>query len=84
MKRVWIDLNYQENTKLVNEVAKVLDKEYENFEVEVIGISYYDKHLPSDYQIVDFGSRDLLAACVDGKVLTEPSELEKYEEIMCS
>lgn len=36
MKRVWIDLKYQENTKLVTEVAKVLDKEYENFEVEVI------------------------------------------------
>ena len=84
MKRVWIDLKYQDNTKLVDEVAKVLDKEYENIEVEIIGMSYYDKHLPSNYEIVDYESRDLLVACVDEKVITEPSELEKYQEIMCS
>ena len=68
----------------MTEVAKVLDKEYENFEVEVIGMSYYDKNLPSNYEIVDYGSRDLLAVCTDGKVITDPSELEKYQEVMCS
>ena len=84
MKRVWIDLKYEENTKLVDEVSKVLNKEYENFDVEIIGISYYDKKLPKDYQIVDRGSRELLAICIDGKVTTYKEDLEKFEETMCS
>ena len=84
-QRVWRDMSYEEHTMLVQEVAKVLGREYIGFEVELFGVSMDAKHLPDNYyEIVDYGSRDLLAIRIDGRTITDPDEMEaaikQYEE----
>ena len=77
MKRVWFDNVYQTSGKLAEEVQAVLGRS--DFNVELFGVSKYSDSLPSDYSIVDHGSRDLLAYCEDGKVTTNPLDLEVIE-----
>ena len=84
-QRVWRGMSYEEHTMLVQEVAKVLGREYCEFEVELSGVSHYARHLPDNYyEIVDYGSRDLLAIRIDGRTITDPDEMEaaikQYEE----
>ena len=85
-QRVWSGMSYEEHTVIVQEVAKVLGREYCEFEVELFGVSQDAKHLPDNYcEIVDYGSRDLLAIRIDGRTITDPDEIEavikKYEEL---
>lgn len=77
MKRVWFDNVYITKGALVNDVEKVLGER--NFNVELFGVDCYADQLPSDYEIVDHGSRDLLAVCENGKVTTDQLELDAYE-----
>ena len=84
-QRVWRGMSYEEHTMLVQEVAKVLGREYCEFEVELFGVGQYARHLPDNYyEIVDYGSRDLLAIRIDGRTITDPDEMEaaikQYEE----
>ena len=84
-QRVWRDMSYEEHTMLVQEVAKVLGREYCESEVELFGVSQDAKHLPDNYyEIIDYGSRDLLAIRIDGRTITDPDEIEavikQYEE----
>ena len=84
-QRVWRGMSYEEHTMLVQEVAKVLGREYCEFEVELFGVSQNARHLPDNYyEIVDYGSRDLLAIRIDGRTITDPDEMEaaikQYEE----
>lgn len=77
MKKVWFDNVYLQKGNLVKEVEEVLGER--NFNVELFGVRRDADHLPENYQIVDDGSRDLLAVCVDGKVITDQCELDAYE-----
>lgn len=61
MKRVWIDNNcLSKDDPLTKEVANLLGKD--EFCVELFGVSFYDYELPKTgfFQIVDYGSRDML------------------------
>lgn len=80
-QRVWKGMSYEEHTLLVEEVAKVLGREYTEFEVELFGVSQYEKHLPDNYfEIVDYGSRDLLAIRIGGRTITDPDEMATVME----
>ena len=48
-QRVWRGMSYEEHTMLVQEVAKVLGREYCEFEVELFGVSQYARHLPDNF-----------------------------------
>ena len=77
MKRVWFENIYKTKGKLVEEVGEVLGEQ--SFDVELFGVRRDANHLPNDYQIVDDGSRDLLAVCENGKVITDQCELDAYQ-----
>lgn len=77
MKRVWFDNTYLQKGNLVDEVENVLDEQ--NFDVELFGVRRDTDQLPKNYEIVDYGSRDLMAVCVDGKVITDQLDLDAYE-----
>lgn len=77
MKRVWFENIYKTKGKLVEEVGEVLGEQ--SFDVELFGVRRDADHLPENYEIVDDGSRDLLAVCVDGKVITDQCELDAYQ-----
>lgn len=77
MKRVWFDNVYLQKGNLVDEVENILDEQ--NFSVELFGVNRYADKLPENYQIVDYGSRDLLAVCENGKVITDQCELDAYQ-----
>lgn len=77
MKRIWFDNVYLQKGNLVDEVENILDEQ--NFDVELFGVRRDANHLPENYEIVDDGSRDLLAVCVDGKVIMDQCELDAYQ-----
>jgi hypothetical protein len=94
MKYVWIDNLYTTRGSLVDQVAEVLGRNDFNVEVfgakarisndifhpgTVIPLADEDDLLGDNYSIIDHGSRDTLAICVDGRILNE-DEICAYEE----
>lgn len=81
MKLVHIGFNCLQKDVLVQEVADVLYKD--DFNVELFGVSLYAEHLPDNYQIVDYGSRETLLVCENGEIIDDPDDIEKWELKQC-
>lgn len=81
MKQVHIGYHNYTNSEIVYEVAEVLGRD--NFNIELFGVSEYAEHLPSSYQIVDYGSRDTILICEDGEIIEDADEIEEWEEKRC-
>lgn len=80
---VWLDNECYTSGRLVNEVKKVLeenDLDYNN--VEVFGA--YNNNLGEDYQLVDYGSRDMILVCENGVVHTDEEYIQDWEDEWCS
>lgn len=80
MKKVWID-NYVCN-QFAEEVADVLGRD--DFNVELFGVSLYDKKLPKNCHIVDYGSRETLAVIENGEVIDDPEEVNDWVDRNCT
>lgn len=78
MKRIrCYDYELEENDKLFKEIDKILCKE--NYDVEVFGVSAFDKELPLDFEICDYDSRETLCICENNNIITDKMEIEKIE-----
>ena len=77
-KTVWLDNHQLHTDPIVFEVAEVLNSD--DFNVELFGVSVYARHLPTDYQIVDYGSRETLAICENGEVTTDADKINMWLE----
>ncbi len=80
MKQVWID--NQIANEFSEEVAEILGRD--DFNVELYGVSFYDRMLPNDVQIVDYYSRETLAVVENGEVI-DGDEIEAWleENVYC-
>lgn len=86
--KLWINNRYQTTGRLPNQVNEVLLEHhldgfaYSTRGVEIFSSSWlcFGDELPSDYQLVDYGSRDTILICIDGVVHTDEEWIRKYEE----
>lgn len=70
----WLDRG-----NLVEEVKEIIEKvkPYEpSVKVELFGVDLYAESLPQNYEIVSYGSRDAIAVCEDGHLITDAEEEE--------
>lgn len=81
MKKVWISFGKIATQSIIEEVEEVLQER--DFNVELFGVSNYAKHLPKNYTIVNYESRDTLAICDNGRLITDKVEIAKWEENHC-
>ena len=81
MFKLWIGNKYYTRGHLVNEVKRVLAHEgldgYNN--VELVGLysmpnEVYEA-LPNDYEIIDYGSRETIAICLDNYGVISDDEI---------
>lgn len=81
MLKVWIDNTYQTKGNLVNYVRSLLSENgldgYTNIEVPSFS-RFSDSDLGSDFEIVDYGSRDTILICVDGVVHTDEAYINEW------
>lgn len=81
MKKVHIGYHSYTNSKIVEDVVNVLDRD--DFNVELYGVSEYAEHLPSSYQIVDYLGRDTLLVCEDGNIIDDADGIAEWEGKNC-
>lgn len=79
MRQAWID-NYVVND-FNEQIAEILGDD--DFNVELFGVGFYDKKLPKNFSIVDYGSRETLAFIRDGEVIDDPDEIRAIEDAEC-
>lgn len=84
MFKLWIGNRYYTRGNLVNEVKQILDSEGVNYnDVELI--NFYGmpcevyKELPSNYELIDFVSRQTILICLDGRVESDKDFIEKWD-----
>ena len=85
MFKLWIGNKYYIRGHIVREVKRVLASEgldgYNN--VELVGLysmpnEVYEA-LPNDYELIDYGSRETIAICIDGMVTSDKDFIEKWD-----
>ena len=84
MFKLWIGNRYYTSGHLVREVKKILDSEGLNYnDVELI--NFYGlpcetlKELPSNYEIVDFSSRETILICLDNSINSDKDFIEQWD-----
>lgn len=84
MFKLWIGNRYYTSGHLVREVKKILDSEGLNYnDVELI--NFYGlpcetlKELPSNYELIDFSSRETILICLDGRVTSDKDFIEQWD-----
>lgn len=92
MKKLYYERYYFKKGTLFDEVQEVLKSNHVDAdEVELFGCTgfsdkpYEYRHLPEySYQLVNNGSRETILIYEDGKFITNPDEIEKWENKNCS
>ena len=84
MFKLWIGNRYYTSGKIVREVKEILESEGLNYD-DVELVSFYGlpcetlKELPSNYEIVDFSSRETILICLDNYVNSDKDFIEKWD-----
>lgn len=68
----WLDRG-----SLFEEVKEIVEKikPYEPLvKAELFGVDLYAESLPQNYEIVSYGSRETIAVCEDGQLITDAEE----------
>lgn len=85
MFKLWLGNRYYTSGKLVREVKEILYDEGLSGYNDVELINFYGlpcenlKELPSNYEIVDFSSRETILICLDGRATSEKDFIEKWD-----
>ena len=84
MFKLWIGNSYYTSGQIVRQVKKILESEGLNYDdVEII--NFYGlpcevlKELPSNYEIVDFSSRETILICLDNSINSDKDFIEKWD-----
>lgn len=86
MFKLWIGNRYYTRGHLVREVKELLYNEGLSGYDDVELINFYGlpcetlKALPSNYEIVDFGSRETILICLDNSINSDKDFIEKWDE----
>ena len=83
---VIIDRYRIHNGALYDEVKAIVEPMFyaeDFFEVELFGVDLYADHLPDNYSIVHYGSRETLVVCEDGEIIADKDEIQKWENENC-
>ena len=85
MFKLWIGNRYYTSGKLVREVKELLYTEglcaYDDIElIQLYGLPCETlKELPSNYEIIDFSSRETILICLDNYVNSDKDFIEKWD-----
>lgn len=84
MFKLWIGNRYYTSGKVVREVKEILESEGLNYD-DVELIDFYGlpcetlKEIPSNYEIVDFSSRETILICLDNSINSDKDFIEKWD-----
>ena len=84
MFKLWIGNRYYTSGYLVRQVKDLLYSEGLNYD-DVELINFYGlpcetlKELPSNYEIVDFSSRETILICIDNSINSDKDFIEKWD-----
>ena len=81
MRNLWYNDHYRTNRgKLFDQVNAELEKyhgsRYQNEDIEILG------DIEGEYELITYGSRDLILAKYDGVTYATDEELWEYDEII--
>lgn len=84
MFKLWIGNRYYTRCPLVREVKELLDSEGVNYnDVELIPLCGLPceiyRELPSNYELLDFPSRETILIFLDGMVTSDKDFIEKWD-----
>ena len=84
MFKLWIGNRYYTSGETIREVKELLYSEGLNYD-DVELIDFYGlpcetlKELPSNYEIVDFSSRETILICLDNSINSDKDFIEKWD-----
>lgn len=84
MFKLWIGNRYYTRGHLVREVKEILKSEGLNYnDVELINFygmpcDIYNE-LPSNYELIDFSSRETILICLDGMITSDKYFIEQWD-----
>lgn len=85
MFKLWIGNKYYTSGHLVNEVKELLYNEGLSGYNDVELINFYGlpcetyKELPSNYELIDFSSRETIAICLDNSINSDKEFIEQWD-----
>ena len=84
MFKLWIGNRYYTSGKIVRQVKEILESEGLNYnDVELVNLYGLPcealKELPSNYEIVDFSSRETIMICLDNYINSDKDFIEKWD-----
>lgn len=81
MKALHIDNRVYTDGNLFDEVESIINRLNNNaLDIELFGVDLYADELPDDYTLVNYMSRETLAICKDGDLITDREEIENIED----